>query len=160
MNTIVIVEYDPNWPPVFEQLRLAIWSAVSDLATSVEHVGSTSVPGLAAKPIIDISVVVPGADEVRVAIDRPAALGYVDRGNLGVDGRGSMPRHHLYLCPSRSSTVSSRSGSPDSKPMTSTRRPRARQTQSFGFSTRPDFRQTNLERLSESTAINPIQECN
>ena len=102
MNTIVVVEYDPNWPTVFEQLRLAIWSAVSDLATSVEHVGSTSVPGLAAKPIIDISVVVPGADEVRVAIDRLAALGYVDRGNLGVDGRGSMPRHHLYLCPSES----------------------------------------------------------
>ena len=105
MKTIVVVEYDPNWPKVFEQLRLAIWPAVSDLTVSVEHVGSTAVPGLAAKSIIDISVVVPTVAEVPVAIDRLAVLGYVHRGNLGVEGReafrapASMPRHHLYLCP-------------------------------------------------------------
>jgi GrpB-like predicted nucleotidyltransferase (UPF0157 family) len=108
MNTIVVVEYDPNWPTVFEQIRLGIWPAVSDLATSVEHVGSTSVPGLAAKPVIDISVVVPRATDAPAAINRLAALGYVHRGNLGVEGReafqapDSMPRRHLYLCPSDS----------------------------------------------------------
>src|SRR5262245_7899068 len=108
MNTIVVVEYDPNWPAVFEQLRLGIWPAISDLATSIEHVGSTSVAGLAAKPIIDITVVVPTAADVPLAINRLSALGYVHQGNLGVEGREafqapcSMPRHHLYLCPSDS----------------------------------------------------------
>ena len=47
------------------------------MATSVEHVGSTSVPGLAAKPIIDISVVVPTATDIPTAITRLAAIGYV-----------------------------------------------------------------------------------
>jgi GrpB-like predicted nucleotidyltransferase (UPF0157 family) len=108
MNTIVVVEYDPNWPAVFEQLRLGIWPTVSDLATSVEHVGSTSVAGLPAKPIIDISVVVPTEADVPAAIDRLAAVGYVHQGNLGVDGREAFQapestlRHHLYLCPSDS----------------------------------------------------------
>jgi GrpB-like predicted nucleotidyltransferase (UPF0157 family) len=108
MNTIVVVEYDPDWPRVFEEIRLVIWPAVSDLATSVEHVGSTSVPGLAAKPVIDITVVVPRVTDVPAAINRLAALGYVHRGNLGVEGReafqapDSMPRRHLYLCPSDS----------------------------------------------------------
>jgi GrpB-like predicted nucleotidyltransferase (UPF0157 family) len=105
MNPIVVVDYDPGWVDTFERLRSQIWPVVSDIATAVEHVGSTSVPGLAAKPIVDISVVVPTAADVPVAITRLATLGYVHCGNLGVEGReaftapGSMPRHHLYLCP-------------------------------------------------------------
>ena len=105
MSPIVVVPYDPGWPGAFEQLRGSIWPAVSDLATSIEHVGSTSVPGLIAKPVIDISIVVPAAGDVFVAIDRLAGLGYVHSGNLGVEGREAFqsphqsPRHHLYLCP-------------------------------------------------------------
>jgi GrpB-like predicted nucleotidyltransferase (UPF0157 family) len=106
--SIVVVEYRAQWATTFQQLRLNIWPAVADVATSVEHVGSTSVPGLAAKPIIDISVVVPVAGDVPIAIQRLAALGYVHCGNLGVEGReafqapGPSPRHHLYLCTSDS----------------------------------------------------------
>ena len=106
--SIVVVDYDPHWVTTFEQLRLKIWPAVADVAMSVEHVGSTSVPGLAAKPIIDMSVVVPNAADVAMAIRRLAALGYVHQGNLGVEGReafhapGSSPLHHLYLCTSDS----------------------------------------------------------
>ncbi|HEX7137113.1 MAG TPA: GrpB family protein [Vicinamibacterales bacterium] len=108
MKTIVVVEYDSNWPTIFEQLRMRIWPAVPDCASSIEHVGSTSVPGLAAKPIIDVTVVVPTGADVAGGISRLAALGYVHQGNLGVEGReafrapGSTPRHHLYLCPSDS----------------------------------------------------------
>jgi GrpB-like predicted nucleotidyltransferase (UPF0157 family) len=107
-ETILVVDYDPAWPTVFEQLRRHVWPAVSDLATSAEHVGSTSVPGLAAKPIIDITLAVRTAADVPIAINRLAALGYVHRGNLGVEGReafrapSSLPHHHLYLCPSDS----------------------------------------------------------
>jgi GrpB-like predicted nucleotidyltransferase (UPF0157 family) len=105
MSPIVVVRYDPSWPAAFEQLRRSIWPAVSDVATSIEHVGSTSVPGLAAKPVIDVSLVVPSIDDVPAAIDRLAGLGYVHSGNLGVKGREAFqsphhaPRHHLYLCP-------------------------------------------------------------
>jgi GrpB-like predicted nucleotidyltransferase (UPF0157 family) len=108
MRTIVVVDYDPSWPEVFEQLRSRIWAVVREIATTVEHVGSTSVPGLTAKPIVDISVVVPTEADVPVAIERLAVLGYVHQGNLGVEGRqafttpNGLPPHHLYLCPSDS----------------------------------------------------------
>jgi GrpB-like predicted nucleotidyltransferase (UPF0157 family) len=104
MKTIVVVEYDAAWPSQFEQLRRPIAAALGDVAMSIEHVGSTSVPGLAAKPIIDISVVVRDDEGVRGAIDRLATIGYVHQGNLGIEGReafaspaGSIA-HHLYVC--------------------------------------------------------------
>ena len=62
-------------------------------------------PGLAAKPVIDMSVVVPTEAVVLTAIERLAGLGYVHLGNLGVEGRDAFaapdgwPRHNLYVCP-------------------------------------------------------------
>jgi GrpB-like predicted nucleotidyltransferase (UPF0157 family) len=108
MRTIVVVDYDPSWPRGFERVRSKVWPVVSDVALAIEHVGSTSVPGLAAKPSIDISVVVRADVDVPVAIERLARLGYVHRGNLGVEGREAFdspagpPAHHLYLCPRNS----------------------------------------------------------
>src|SRR4051812_45485070 len=55
---IEVVEPDPVWPAQFEMLATRIRSALGDRALAVEHVGSTSVPGLAAKPIIDIDMTV------------------------------------------------------------------------------------------------------
>ncbi len=107
MKDVVVLDYDPEWPQVFEALRSPVWSAVSDIAISVEHVGSTSVPGLAAKPVIDMDVVVPEVN-VAVGIVRLSALGYRHQGDLGILGREAFesppdsPRHHLYLCPARS----------------------------------------------------------
>jgi GrpB-like predicted nucleotidyltransferase (UPF0157 family) len=104
MRTIQIVDYDPAWPAVFAQLRSRVWAVVEGVAVAVEHVGSTSVPDLAAKPIIDMTVVVGSTTDVPAAIERLAALGYVHQGNLGVDGREAFgspdgwPAHHLYLC--------------------------------------------------------------
>jgi GrpB-like predicted nucleotidyltransferase (UPF0157 family) len=60
--TIVIVDYDPGWPLRFEQERVKIAEALRARAQLIEHIGSTSVPGLAAKPIIDILVTVGGAE--------------------------------------------------------------------------------------------------
>lgn len=104
---IVVVEYDPRWPELYEALHSSVWPAVWDIALSIEHVGSTSVPGLAAKPVIDMDVVVPSA-HVATGIARLARLGYVHRGDLGVPQREAfvcpegMPAHHLYLCPAES----------------------------------------------------------
>lgn len=101
---IVVVDYDPTWFEVFVRLRALVWEVVQDFALGIEHVGSTSVPGLAAKPIIDMDVVVATKADVALAIERLAVLGYVHRGNLGIEGREAfqqpahLPPHHLYVC--------------------------------------------------------------
>jgi GrpB-like predicted nucleotidyltransferase (UPF0157 family) len=104
---VVVVDYDPSWPIAFEELRDALGDAVGDIAVSIEHVGSTAVPGLAAKPVIDIDIVVAESDVAR-AIERLAEIGYAHRGDLGIPSReafrsppGSRP-HNLYVCPSNS----------------------------------------------------------
>jgi GrpB-like predicted nucleotidyltransferase (UPF0157 family) len=108
MNRVHVVAYDPQWPWIFEQIRAHVWPAVRDVAIDVEHVGSTSVPGLMAKPVIDACIVVASRSEVQVCIDRLAGIGYVHRGNLGVPEREAfrrpdgLPRHHLYLSPRES----------------------------------------------------------
>jgi GrpB-like predicted nucleotidyltransferase (UPF0157 family) len=77
--------------------------AVADLGATVEHVASTSVPGLAAKPIIDIDVVVGSAEDVPTAIERLRSLGYVYQGDKGIIGHEAFMwpagarRHHLYV---------------------------------------------------------------
>jgi GrpB-like predicted nucleotidyltransferase (UPF0157 family) len=55
-----IADYDPRWAATFRQIRDQITAAPGPLARRVEHVGSTAVPGLAAKPIIDIDIVIAG----------------------------------------------------------------------------------------------------
>lgn len=105
MGSIEVVDYDPAWPDLFERLRSFVWPAVEEVALAIEHVGSTSVPGLAAKPIIDMTVVVKAGDDVPRAIAGLATLGYVHRGDLGIQGReafeapAGLPDHHLYVCP-------------------------------------------------------------
>lgn len=108
LQPVSVVDYDPAWPQRFELLRERIASAIGDLAAAIEHVGSTAVPNLAAKPIIDIDVLLKSDSSLPAAIERLASLGYVHRGNLGVPEREAllappedMP-HHLYLCPPRS----------------------------------------------------------
>lgn len=107
-NPIIVVDYDPNWPIVFESLRKRIANALGDLAVAVEHIGSTAVPNLPAKPIIDIDVLVTSETMLPAAIERLASLGYVHRGDLGVPEREAFyapandPPHHLYVCPPHS----------------------------------------------------------
>lgn len=102
-DPIVVADYDPGWPAVFEELARPVREAVADLGADVEHVGSTSVPGLAAKPIIDIDVAVPAASDVPAAIERLRALGYVYQGEKGIRGRHAFlwppqtVRHHVYV---------------------------------------------------------------
>jgi len=55
-DPVIIEDYDPRWPQLFDMLRVRLAAVLNELADSIEHVGSTAVPGLAAKPIIDIDV--------------------------------------------------------------------------------------------------------
>lgn len=73
---IRIVDYDPTWPAKFEMHRRIIAKALGAAALQIEHIGSTSVPGLAAKPIIDILVVVPNSADESIYLFQLNAVGY------------------------------------------------------------------------------------
>jgi GrpB-like predicted nucleotidyltransferase (UPF0157 family) len=104
VRVVTVVDYDPSWPRLFERLRAVVWPVVDDIATTIEHVGSTSVPGLAAKPVIDLDVVLRTGEDVPLAIERLATLGYGHLGELGVAGRDAFrppansADHNLYVC--------------------------------------------------------------
>jgi GrpB-like predicted nucleotidyltransferase (UPF0157 family) len=86
---IVVVEYDPGWPERFEMLRREYAAAMAAAGVSVvaiEHVGSTSVPGLAAKPVIDCDIVV-RESEVDAASNVLGSLGFTPLGELGIPQR-------------------------------------------------------------------------
>lgn len=101
----MIQDYDPLWPYLFEGLRSRIATVLADISDAIEHVGSTSVPGLAAKPIIDMDVLLKSSSDLPLAIARLASIGYEHRGDLGVTGREAFRAparehaHHLYVCP-------------------------------------------------------------
>jgi GrpB-like predicted nucleotidyltransferase (UPF0157 family) len=76
---IRLADYDPDWPKKFETHAKVIDGALGDSALRVEHVGSTSVPGLAAKPIIDILVVVADSADESAYLPQLEAAGYVLR---------------------------------------------------------------------------------
>jgi GrpB-like predicted nucleotidyltransferase (UPF0157 family) len=79
MHPIEIVSYDPAWPGLFAELGRELRVGLGDIALRIDHIGSTSVPGLAAKPVIDVQVSV-AAFEPLTAFKQPLErLGYVYR---------------------------------------------------------------------------------
>ncbi len=99
---IEIVEYDPRWPDLYAEERARVEAVLGDLAESIEHIGSTSVPGLSAKSIIDILVTVAHLGPVDPYIERLANLGYEYFPVLGSAdrysfGRGIPHTHHIHI---------------------------------------------------------------
>jgi GrpB-like predicted nucleotidyltransferase (UPF0157 family) len=76
---IVIEAYDPEWPRRFDELDRRISDALGDRALSIAHVGSTSVPGLAAKPIIDVDLIVPDSSDEDGYVPALESAGFVLR---------------------------------------------------------------------------------
>ena len=109
-RNIVVVPYDEKWKFRFEEIAGELRAALGALALSIEHVGSTSVPGLAAKPIIDIDVVIEDESKLKAVIGALEKIGYQYEGNLGIPGREAfgyegkthLMEHHLYVCPANS----------------------------------------------------------
>jgi GrpB-like predicted nucleotidyltransferase (UPF0157 family) len=103
-DSVTIVDYDPQWPARFAEERARLAEAFGDDAIEIEHIGSTSVPGLAAKPIIDIVI---GARTVPPPASRITAvegLGYEHLGEYGIPGRAYFRRrsprprtHHVHV---------------------------------------------------------------
>lgn len=111
-GSVVIVEYDPRWPRLYEEESARVREAAAEPILGVEHIGSTAVPGLAAKPIVDIMAGVAGAEAAELCLQPLAAVGYTDvtpqppeekdwfycLGNHPTEGRG----YHVHLMRYRS----------------------------------------------------------
>ncbi len=99
----VVVAYDQRWPQLFESLRARVDAVLGGIPHVTVHVGSTAVPGLDAKPIIDLDVVVPGPAVVADTVAALAGAGWRHEGDLGIAGREafrpppSAAYHHLYV---------------------------------------------------------------
>ena len=106
--------YQPQWKTAFEVLQSQLQESLHDYAVDIQHVGSTSVPGLIAKPILDIDIVIGEEHWLPGITQRLKALGYVYKGEQGIAGRFAFRQssaftpqvagqpvwmaHHLYVC--------------------------------------------------------------
>ncbi|MBC9930259.1 GrpB family protein [Chitinophaga qingshengii] len=113
-RTITVVPYNTAWADTFEQLAAIYRAQLGKLTTGIEHVGSTSVPGLPAKPILDIDILISQPADLPPVVAVLEQLGYTWRGDLGIPGREAFgrnddgvprdgsgtqwPAHHLYVC--------------------------------------------------------------
>ena len=104
---VAVLPYDEQWKQDFRKIKAELADALGQLAIRIEHVGSTSVQGLSAKPIIDIDVVIKDYTILEDVISALSEIGYQHRGDLGIvgreafryDGKEHLQKHHLYVCP-------------------------------------------------------------
>jgi GrpB-like predicted nucleotidyltransferase (UPF0157 family) len=85
-----LVDYNPLWPQAFAEEAARIRAALGAQVLAIEHYGSTAVPGLRAKPIIDLQIGVADIDDGLLFIDPMASLGYDYAGGQGI------PEHHIF----------------------------------------------------------------
>ena len=110
---VVVMPYDGQWEQDFRDIEKELREALGALAVSIEHVGSTSVKGLSAKPVIDIDVVIRDRSVLGGVIEALAKIGYHHEGDLGIkdreafkyDGKEHLRKHHLYVCPEDSAEL-------------------------------------------------------
>ncbi|MDP9629772.1 UNVERIFIED_ORG: GrpB-like predicted nucleotidyltransferase (UPF0157 family) [Ensifer adhaerens] len=104
MSDIRLVEYDPFWPEDFAARRRVIAGLLAPLIADIQHVGSTAVPGLAAKPKIDIDAVLQSEGDIPVALESAATAGYHFHGDPYGNGlwtltmSGAPYGTRLYIC--------------------------------------------------------------
>ena len=110
---VVVLPYDKRWKTAFEEIKQELEQAIGDLVVGIEHVGSTSVEGLSAKPCIDIDVVIKDYSVFDAVVRGLAEIGYVHEGDLGIKEREAfdysdkphLMKHHLYVCPESSAEL-------------------------------------------------------
>ncbi|MFD1416630.1 GrpB family protein [Oceanobacillus jeddahense] len=119
---IEIVAYRPEWEETFLELKNVLYQQIGDIVLAIEHVGSTSIKKLAAKPILDIDIVIDSYQDFSKITERLQELGYFHEGDLGIEkrevfgrrdsyvpwseGNRSWMEHHLYVCPKDSEELS------------------------------------------------------
>lgn len=104
---VVVLPYDVAWQSAFEKIKVEIEEAIGNLVIGIEHVGSTSVAGMSAKPYIDIDVIIKDYSVFAAVVDGFKAIGYIHEADLGIKDREAfkytdkpyLMTHHLYVCP-------------------------------------------------------------
>jgi GrpB-like predicted nucleotidyltransferase (UPF0157 family) len=115
---MILAPYNPEWPEEFAAIQSVYMDSLGKIVLRVEHVGSTAVPDLRAKPILDIDIVIPSYDLFPEIVAHLRRLGYTHAGDQGIREREAFhpldnlapytlpPRtwmsHHLYVCPANS----------------------------------------------------------
>lgn len=110
---VTVVPYDKAWQSDFEAIKREIEAAVADLIVGIEHVGSTSVAGMSAKPCIDLDVIIRDYTVFATVVEKLGSIGYIHEGDLGIKGREAfrysnkphLQTHHLYVCPQDSAEL-------------------------------------------------------
>lgn len=106
---VIVVSYDAAWPDLFVEISKSLRVLLGDAVNTIDHVGSTAVPGLAAKPIIDIDVTLSSREHIEPACQRLVHAGYDARGNRYNDDMWAFlakrePVCRIYLCPPGNTT--------------------------------------------------------
>ena len=111
MNTAVeLVPYDPDWPAAFQRISDKLERLLTPYVVDIEHIGSTSISGLAAKPLIDIDIILRSSDDVPPATQLLLDQDYEPRGNRYDDDvwafmlHDGKPPERIYLCPPNNQT--------------------------------------------------------
>jgi GrpB-like predicted nucleotidyltransferase (UPF0157 family) len=104
-GTVLVVPYDPKWPAQYEAERTKVIQALGDMIAGIAHFGSTAIPGLAAKPTIDILVLVEQLQPAEVYATPLHSLGYIPQAFPGdapdhvLLRKGNPRTHHLHIVP-------------------------------------------------------------
>ena len=107
---VIVLPYDMAWESAFEDIKAELERALGGLIIGIEHVGSTSVKGLSAKPCIDVDVIIKDYTVFDAVVGKLASIGYIHEGDLGIKDREAfkytdkphLMKHHLYVCPQNS----------------------------------------------------------
>ena len=110
---VVVLPYDKEWKIAFQEIKHELEQAVAELIIGIEHIGSTAVEGMSAKPCIDMDLVIRDHAAFDEVAARLAAIGYVHEGDLGIPDREAFAysnkphlyKHHLYVCPQHSAEL-------------------------------------------------------
>lgn len=110
----LITPYDPNWKTEFENIKIVLETELKNIDIDIQHVGSTAIPGLCAKPILDIDIIINNSGFLDQVSARLEKLGYINKGEQGIAGRFAFRQssefiptttaqkkwllHHLYVC--------------------------------------------------------------
>ena len=112
-SKVIVTPYDAAWATEFKRIKSEIAAALGDLTLGIEHVGSTAVIGMFAKPCIDLDVIIKDHSVLDEVVSRLADIGYIHEGDLGIKGREAfkytdkpnLMAHHLYVCPQDSTEL-------------------------------------------------------
>jgi GrpB-like predicted nucleotidyltransferase (UPF0157 family) len=98
MGRVAVVPYNPAWPGDFAQELSAVIAALGELYLALHHIGSTSIPGIWAKPVIDLLAVVSSVVDLDARRARFESLGYEIMGEFGIPGRRYSAKTTLPAC--------------------------------------------------------------